>query len=185
MRQRLGVAAALIGDPEVVVLDEPVNGLDPEGVIWIRTFVRGLAAEGRTVLISSHLMSEMSQTADHLLVVGRGRLVADVPTETLLRGTEPAVRVVTPSAGTMAELLLAAGARITAHDGGELVVQGVGAATVGRLALDHRLEVDQLVTQRRSLEDAYLELTRDSVDYRSQPVAGTPTRPSLEQEAAL
>jgi len=185
MRQRLGVAAALIGDPEVVVLDEPVNGLDPEGVIWIRTFVRGLAAEGRTVLVSSHLMSEMSQTADHLLVVGRGRLVADVATDTLLRGAEPAVRVVTPSAGTMGELLRAAGARIAAADGEELLVQGVGADTVGRLALDHRLEVRQLVTQRRSLEEAYLELTHDSVDYRSQPVAGTPIHPPLEQEAAL
>ena len=97
MRQRLGVAAAILGDPEVVILDEPVNGLDPEGVIWIRTFMRGLAAEGRTVLVSSHLMSEMAQTADHLLVVGRGRLVADVPTDTLLRGAEPAVRVVSPT----------------------------------------------------------------------------------------
>ena len=97
MRQRLGVAAAILGDPEVVILDEPVNGLDPEGVIWIRTFMRGLAAEGRTVLVSSHLMSEMAQTADHLLVVGRGRLVADVPTDTLLRGAEPAVQVVNPT----------------------------------------------------------------------------------------
>jgi ABC-2 type transport system ATP-binding protein len=185
MRQRLGVAAALIGDPEVVVLDEPVNGLDPEGVIWIRTFVRGLAAEGRTVLISSHLMSEMSQTADHLLVVGRGRLVADVPTETLLRGAEPAVRVVTPQVGTMAQLLESAGARITSRDGEELLLQGVGADTVGRLALDHRLALHQLVTQRRSLEEAYLELTHDSVDYRSRSAGSTPTHAPLAQEASL
>ena len=110
MRQRLGVAAAILGDPEVGILDEPVNGLDPEGVIWIRTLMRGLAAEGRTVLVSSHLMSEMAQTADHLLVVGRGRLVADVPTDTLLRGAEPAVRVVSPTPDDVWRVLELAGA---------------------------------------------------------------------------
>ncbi len=170
MRQRLGVAAAILGDPEVVILDEPVNGLDPEGVIWIRTFMRGLAAEGRTVLVSSHLMSEMAQTADHLLVVGRGRLVADVPTDTLLRGAEPAVRVVSPTPDDVWRVLELAGADLAARDGNELLVEGLGAEVVARLALAHGLELHELVTHRRSLESAYLELTHDSVDYRSRPV---------------
>ena len=169
MRQRLGVAAALLGDPEVVILDEPVNGLDPEGVIWIRTFMRALAAEGRTVLVSSHLMSEMAQTADHLLVVGRGRLVADVPTDTLLRGAEPAVRVVSPRPDDVWRVLEPAGASLAARDGNELLIEGLGADVVARLALAHGLELHELVTHRRSLESAYLELTQDSVDYRSQP----------------
>ena len=170
MRQRLGVAAALLGDPGIVILDEPVNGLDPEGVIWIRTFVRALAAEGRTVLVSSHLMGEMAQTADHLLVVGRGRLVADVPTETLLRGTEPSIRVVSPRPDDLWRLLERAGARLAARDGNQLLVEGLTADVVARrLALAHQLEIHELVTHQRSLESAYLELTHDSVDYRSRP----------------
>jgi ABC-2 type transport system ATP-binding protein len=170
MRQRLGVAAALLGDPEVVILDEPVNGLDPEGVIWIRTFMRALAAEGRTVLVSSHLMSEMAQTADHLVVVGRGRLVADVPTETLHRGAGPAVRVVSPRPDDVWRVLELAGASLAARDGNELLIEGLGTDVVARLALAHGLELHELATHRRSLESAYLELTQDSVDYRSQPV---------------
>jgi ABC-2 type transport system ATP-binding protein len=167
MRQRLGVAAALLGDPQIVVLDEPVNGLDPEGVIWIRTLMRGLAAQGRTVLVSSHLMSEMAQTADHLIVVGRGRLVADVPTRTLLRGAEPSVRVSGPDRQELRRALAAAGGRLVGDDGRSLVVAGIDAGVIARTALAERLEIHELITQERSLEEAYLELTHDAVDYRS------------------
>jgi ABC-2 type transport system ATP-binding protein len=167
MRQRLGIAAALLGDPQVLIFDEPVNGLDPEGIRWVRDLMRSLAAEGRAVLVSSHLMSEMAQTADHLVVVGRGRLIADTSVSELMGaagGGEVLVRVSDP--GTLARRLSVAGA--TVRDGLEssLLVTGMTAEDVGKLAAYHGLALSELTPQRASLEDAFMELTRDSVDYQ-------------------
>ncbi len=164
MRQRLGIAAALLGDPRVLIFDEPVNGLDPEGIRWIRDFMRSLAAEGRAVLVSSHLMSEMAQTADHLVVIGRGKLVADTAVSELVRG-EGTVLVRTPEPG-FARLLTTAGAAV--RDGAEasLVVSGMTGAEIGKLAAYHGVALAELTPQRASLEDAFMELTRDSIDYR-------------------
>jgi ABC-2 type transport system ATP-binding protein len=172
MGQRLGIAAALLGDPEVLVLDEPVNGLDPDGVLWVRNFVRAFAAEGRTVLLSSHLMSEMAQTADHVIVLGRGSVIADAPIAELLAagggGAQRTVRVVSPDAIRFGELLRAQGARSTQQSGGdELLLQGVTAQQVGELAAAHGIVLHALATDEVSLEDAYLELTRGEVEYVS------------------
>jgi ABC-2 type transport system ATP-binding protein len=166
MAQRLGVAAALIGDPEVLVLDEPVNGLDPEGILWIRTLLRGLAAEGRTVLISSHLMSEMALTADHVLVIGRGRLIADAPVHELVtQAADGAIRLVTPDITAFCELLADDGATVVAGADGALQITGSTPAQVGELARDHRLAIYELVVEQASLEEAFMALTRDSLDY--------------------
>jgi ABC-2 type transport system ATP-binding protein len=167
MRQRLGIAAAMLGDPQVLIFDEPVNGLDPEGIRWVRDLMRSLAAEGRAVLVSSHLMSEMAQTADHLVVVGRGRLIADTSVSELMGaagGGEVLVRASDP--GTLARRLSVAGA--TVRDGLEssLLVTGMTAEDVGKLAAYHGLALSELTPQRASLEDAFMELTRDSVDYQ-------------------
>ena len=167
MRQRLGIAAALLGDPGIIVLDEPMNGLDPDGIIWVRSLLRQLADEGRTVFVSSHLMGEMAQTADHLVVVGRGRLVADVPTEQLLQGRTSTVRVRGPEPARLARVLTDAGATVEPADESALHVSGLDAAQIARLALGQQLEVHELVTERRSLEDAFLELTHDATDYRA------------------
>jgi ABC-2 type transport system ATP-binding protein len=164
MRQRLGIAAALLGDPQVLIFDEPVNGLDPEGIRWVRDLMRSLAAEGRAVLVSSHLMSEMAQTADHLVVIGRGKLVADTAVSELVRG-EGTVLVRTPDPG-FARLLATAGA--TVRDGVEasLVVSGMTSAEIGKLAAYHGVALAELTPQRVSLEDAFMELTKDSVEYQ-------------------
>jgi ABC-2 type transport system ATP-binding protein len=166
MGQRLGIAAALLGDPEVLVLDEPVNGLDPEGIHWMRGLLRGLAAEGRTVLVSSHLMSEMQDTADHLVVLGRGRLLADVPIGELL-GAQAAVRVRTPARAALAGALQTAGATVTAEPDGALRVEGLDAAAVGDLAFRAGAPVHELTRVTASLEAAYLALTGDEVEYRA------------------
>jgi ABC-type multidrug transport system ATPase subunit len=166
MGQRLGIAAALLGDPEVLVLDEPVNGLDPEGIRWVRELLRGLAAEGRTVLVSSHLMSEMQDTADHLVVLGRGRLLADVPIGELL-GAHAVVRVRTPRAAELARALQAAGAPVSVEPDGALLVEGLDAAAVGDLAFRAGVPVHELTRVRASLEAAYLALTGDEVEYRA------------------
>jgi ABC-2 type transport system ATP-binding protein len=169
MKQRLGIAAALLGDPPVLMFDEPVNGLDPEGVHWIRGFFRELAADGRTVLVSSHLMSEMAQTADHLVVIGRGRLLADVPTEELIESSARRdVLVRSPRAAELAELIAQRGGTVTPQDDGALVVTGLGAAAIGDLAAGHGIAVHALVPRQASLEDAYLDLTKDSTDYRGR-----------------
>lgn len=166
MAQRLGVAAALIGDPGVLVLDEPVNGLDPEGILWIRTLMRRLADEGRTVLVSSHLMSEMALTADHILVIGRGRLIADAPVQDLVaQSTDGSLRLVTPDSTAFGELLTGAGATIRVEADDALHVIGVTSQQVGELARDHRLAIYELVPERASLEEAFMALTRDSLDY--------------------
>ena len=172
MGQRLGIAAALLGDPQTLILDEPVNGLDPEGVKWVRTLVRRLADDGRTVFLSSHLMSEMAQTADHLVVIGRGRIIADGPIDDILtRATSPTVRVATPDAGTLAPLLIARGATVRTLPTGQLEVTDLAAPAVGDLAAAHGVALHELTPVRASLEEAFMELTRDSVEYRSEPTA--------------
>ena len=168
MGQRLGIAAALLGDPQVLVLDEPVNGLDPDGVLWVRSLVRAFAAEGRTVLLSSHLMSEMAQTADHVIVLGRGSVIADAPIAELIAGGsgQRTVRVTSPESIRLGELLRAQGARSTQQsDGDELLLQGITAAQVGELAAAHGIVLHGLSTDTASLEDAYLELTRGELEY--------------------
>ncbi|WIX89913.1 ATP-binding cassette domain-containing protein [Amycolatopsis sp. DG1A-15b] len=164
MRQRLGLAAALLGDPRVLIFDEPVNGLDPEGIRWIRDFMRSLAREGRAVLVSSHLMSEMAQTADHLVVIGRGRLVADTTVSELVRG-EGTVLVRTPEPG-FARLLATAGAAVREGTEASLVVSGMTSAEIGKVAAYHGVALAELTPQRVSLEDAFMELTKDRTDYQ-------------------
>jgi ABC-2 type transport system ATP-binding protein len=169
MGQRLGIAAALLGDPDVLVLDEPVNGLDPEGIRWVRELLRDLAAEGRTVLVSSHLMSEMEETADHLVVLGHGRLLADVPMAELL-GQHSAVRVRSPMASLLARALERAGARIDVLADGALWVEGMDVVEVGDVAFLSGLRVHELTQVTESLEEAYLALTEDEVEFRAVPV---------------
>ncbi|MEU9852115.1 ATP-binding cassette domain-containing protein [Streptomyces sp. NPDC047974] len=165
MRQRLGIAGALLGDPPVLLFDEPLNGLDPEGVRWVRGLFRRLAAEGRTVFVSSHLMSEMEHTADDLVVVGRGRLIAEESlAEFAARGARPSVAVGTPSPGVLTPLLLAAGAEVVAEEG-RLTVTGLSAARIGELAAGHGVVLDGLTARRASLEEAFMELTAESADY--------------------
>jgi ABC-2 type transport system ATP-binding protein len=159
MGQRLGVAVALLGDPGVVILDEPVNGLDVDGVRWIRELLRSLAHEGRTVLLSSHLLSEVSVTADHLVVIQRGRLVVDCPTEQLTADDAGTVLVVAPQRDELAQVLTKSGAAVEVCDVDSLVVSGMRAAQIGDLALAARLAVHQLTPRQTSLEDAFLELT--------------------------
>ncbi|MEU9886155.1 ABC transporter ATP-binding protein [Sphaerisporangium sp. NPDC051011] len=172
MSQRLGLAAALLGDPEVLLLDEPVNGLDPEGIVWIRTLMRRLAAEGRTLLVSSHLMAEMALTADRLIVVARGRLVADTTVEAFARPEGVLVR--TPDARAFARTLVAYGASAVRHDGGageELIVSGVSAREIGRLAAAEGVVLHELTPRRASLEEAFMELTREVTAYESAGAA--------------
>jgi ABC-2 type transport system ATP-binding protein len=166
MGQRLGIAAALLGDPDVLLLDEPVNGLDPEGIRWVRELLRDLADEGRTVLVSSHLMSEMEDTADHLVVLGRGRLLADLPMAELL-GAHAAVRVSSPQAPLLAAALQRAGATVQREGDGSLRVDGLDTADVGDVAFEIGVRVHELSRVTASLEAAYLALTGDDVEYRA------------------
>jgi len=167
MKQRLGLAAALLGDPPVLMLDEPVNGLDTEGIGWIRGFFKTLAAEGRTVLVSSHLMSEMALSADHLIVIGRGKLLADMSTAQLIAANaRHDVLLRSPRAGELAALLTARGATVTPQPDGALVITGLDAAAIGDQAATHGIAVHALVPRQASLEDAYLDLTGESVDYQ-------------------
>jgi ABC-2 type transport system ATP-binding protein len=174
MTQRLGVAAALLGDPGVLLLDEPVNGLDPDGVVWIRTLLRSLAAEGRTVFVSSHLMSEMALTADHLIVIGRGRLIADTGVAEFVRATSAGhVRVRTPQPDRLAALLREHGAAVDPTGDGALAVTGIDAPAVGELAAGHGIVLHELTTREPSLEEAFMTITRDTVDYQLHPTAPT------------
>jgi ABC-2 type transport system ATP-binding protein len=166
MGQRLGIAAALLGDPPVLILDEPVNGLDPEGVLWIRTLLKSLAAEGRTVLLSSHLMSEMALTADRLIIIGRGRLITQATMAEFLDAGAGPVRARSPQAAALAAALRAAGAAITGQDGDILTITGTTSDTVGELARANGLTLTELSAQQPSLEDRYMQLTRDSADFR-------------------
>ncbi len=170
MGQRLGLAAALLGDPRTIMLDEPINGLDPDGIVWVRHFLRGLAAEGRTVFLSSHLMSEMAQTADHLIVIGRGRLIADAPIEQLLAGVGATrVAVKTPEAQRLAAALAAPDVTVTAVAHDELEVTGLDAAAIAAVARDLGVLLHELATHTASLEEAYLSLTDSAVEYTAEP----------------
>jgi ABC-2 type transport system ATP-binding protein len=177
MGQRLGIAAALLGDPPVLMLDEPVNGLDPEGVVWIRTLLKSLAAEGRTVFLSSHLMSEMALTADRLIIIGRGRLIAQTTMADFLDvGARGSVRARSPQAGTLAAALRGAGAAIASQDGDTLIVTGVSSDTVGEHARANGITLLELSAQQASLEDRYMELTKASADYSTTAGPLAPAR---------
>jgi ABC-2 type transport system ATP-binding protein len=173
MKQRLGIAAALLGEPPVLMFDEPVNGLDADGVRWIRQLLRRLGADGHTVLVSSHLMSEMALTADHLIVIGRGKLLADAPTQSLTQASARAdVLVRSPRARELAELLIAGGAAVKVEQDGGLAVAGLDAPAIADLAAAHGVAVHELVPRQPSLEQAYLDLTAASTDYRAPTAAG-------------
>ena len=172
MTQRLGIAAALLGDPGVLLFDEPVNGLDPEGIRWVRNFLRDLARQGRTVLVSSHLISEMSLTADRLVVIGRGRLIAETSVaDFVARSGGGAVRLVTPDVDTFSASLTAAGATVVSEDGA-LTVAGLVAPQIGDLAVRDGLRIYELTPVTASLEDAFMELTQDDVEYRPSTYPG-------------
>jgi ABC-2 type transport system ATP-binding protein len=167
MGQRLGVAAALLGDPATLILDEPVNGLDPQGILWIRNLLRGLAAEGRTVFVSSHLMSEMALTAEHLIVIGRGRLIADTSVQEFIESaSRNVVRVRTQRATELRELLAGAGVGVTSVDSGLLEVSGLTGAEIGDVACRNAIALEELTPVHASLEEAFMELTNDAVEYR-------------------
>ncbi|MFS0714955.1 ABC transporter ATP-binding protein [Microbacterium sp. 2P01SA-2] len=169
MGQRLGIAAALLGDPQTLILDEPVNGLDPEGVRWVRQFVRGQAAQGRTVLLSSHLMSEMALTADHVIVLGRGRVLADASIDELVRSwTSNTVVVRTPRADELTRLIAGPDVAVTTGEPGLLQVAGLSAAVIGDTAAAHGIPLHELTPRVGSLEDAYLALTEGSVEYQTK-----------------
>jgi ABC-2 type transport system ATP-binding protein len=168
MGQRLGIASALLGDPGVLLFDEPVNGLDPEGIRWVRHLLRDLAAEGRTVLVSSHLINEMALTAERLVVIGRGTLIADTSVDDFVaRHQSDAVRIVSPTPQRFVSVLSRAGARPVVHDDGSIVASGLTSADIGELAADQELTVHELTPLRASLEDVFMELTSSSVEYRS------------------
>ncbi len=173
MGQRLGVAAALLGDPGTLVLDEPVNGLDPEGILWIRNLLKDLAAEGRTIFVSSHLMSEMALTAEHVIVVGRGRLIADLSVEDLVRrASGSSVRVRSPQSARLRDLLAGPNVTVRTTAPGLLVVEGTTPECVGDLARDHAIAIHELVIEHASLEEAFMQLTSDAVEYRGHETRG-------------
>jgi ABC-2 type transport system ATP-binding protein len=165
MKQRLGIAGALLGDPPILLFDEPVSGLDPEGIVWIRTFFHQLAAEGRTVFVSSHLMSEMALTAQHLIVIGRGKLIADDSIEHIIAGAGSSVLVRSPQPDELTRVLTEHGATVR-DDSGALTVVGLDAPHVGDLAASHSITLHELSPQRASLEEAFFELTEGSVEYQ-------------------
>ena len=174
MNQRLGIAAALLGDPETVMFDEPINGLDPEGILWIRNLMKSLASEGRTVFLSSHLMSEMAQTADHLIVIGRGRIIADAGTDEFInRHTAPSVRVRAVEQTDLAEALTRRGALIECGSDGAMVVTGMDSAAIGAVASAHDISLVELAPLESSLEEAYFDLTKDETDYHAGQLTGS------------
>jgi ABC-2 type transport system ATP-binding protein len=176
MSQRLGIAAALLGDPEVLLLDEPVNGLDPEGIQWVRRLLRSLASEGRTVFVSSHLMSEMALTADHLIVIGKGRLIADASVEEVIaQASANHVKVVSPQADALRARVAAAGADVEPESDDTLIVTGLECREVGIIAAGAGITLYELSRQEASLEEAFMEMTRDSTEYVADPnAAGSP-----------
>ena len=168
MVQRLGIAQAMHGDPKTVMLDEPVNGLDPEGILWIRTLMRALADEGRTVFVSSHLLSEMALTADHHIVIGRGKLIAESSVEEFVRrSSQNYVRVRAPQIDELARLVESRGGTITPERDGALAVHGMECAAIGELAAASGIALHELSPQQASLEEAFMELTQESVEYRA------------------
>lgn len=179
MGQRLGIAVALLGDPDTLVLDEPVNGLDPEGVLWVRNLVRYLASQNRTVFLSSHLMSEMTQTADHLIVIGRGRILTDAPIGDVIAGSGKSfTRVAADEDQRLDELLVASGARVTRSEDGYLEIVGLEARSIAQIAMDNRILIWEITPVSASLEEAYMNLTRDDVEFGSQDL------PSMVAEGA-
>ena len=173
MSQRLGIAAALLGDPDTLIFDEPINGLDPDGIVWIRNLMKSLAAEGRTVFLSSHLMSEMAQTADHLLVIAQGRIIADAGMEEFInRNAAPSVRVRAVEQTDLADALILGGGVVERFPDGALVVTGLDCLAIGGVACAHDITLFELEASRASLEQAFFELTRDATDYRAGELAG-------------
>ena len=183
MGQRLGIAAALLGDPEVLILDEPINGLDPEGIHWIRDLLKGLAAEGRTVFLSSHLMSEMSLTADHLIIVGRGRLIRDVGlAEFVNEWSTNVVRVRSPEAAQLREVILGPDVRVSSEGPGVLEVEGLTAEQIGEAAAHNGFVLHELTAEKTSLEEAFMELTREDTEFRAITPATETFAATGEQE---
>ena len=173
MAQRLGIAAALLGDPGTVILDEPVNGLDTEGIRWIRSLLRELAAEGRTVFVSSHLMGEMALTAQHLIIIGKGRLIADTGMDEFIAGAAPSlVRVRSTDLAALETLLRSRDVAVSGADDGALAVSGLTTDQVGRLAGAAGITLLELTAQQASLEEAFIELTRDAVEFRAPTTRG-------------
>lgn len=171
MGQRLGIAAALLGDPPVLLFDEPVNGLDPEGILWVRNLLKGLAAEGRTVFVSSHLMSEMALTADQLVVIGKGRLISAGSTaEFIAESSGQTVRVRSPQREQLDALLASRGAVVRSEPDGALAVSAMGAPDIGDLAAANGITLHELAPQMASLEEAFMEITRDSVEFHGEPL---------------
>jgi ABC-2 type transport system ATP-binding protein len=170
MRQRLGIAAALLGDPPVLMLDEPFNGMDPEGIVWMRGFLASLAAEGRAILVSSHLMSELQETAGHLVIVGRGRVIADTSVADLIAATSASqVTVRTTDRWAAATALSNAGATVADNGGGVLTVSGLPAERITALLGARKVPFSEVAAHRATLEEAYMDLTRDAVEYRAEP----------------
>jgi ABC-2 type transport system ATP-binding protein len=181
MGQRLGIAAALLGNPAILMFDEPVNGLDPEGILWIRNLMKALAAEGRTIFVSSHLMSEMENTADHLLVIGRGRLIADCPVaEFIAANSQQSVRVRTPQPSALAAAVGTAGGTVREGGNGLMTVLGLDVRQVGDLAFDNGVRLHELAPAQASLEQAFMEMTANSVQFH----AGVPGGPGLQSATA-
>jgi ABC-2 type transport system ATP-binding protein len=168
MGQRLGIAGALLGDPGILMFDEPVNGLDPEGILWIRNLMKALAAEGRTVFVSSHLMSEMENTADHLIVIGRGRLISDCTVqEFIAANSRQSVRVRTPEPDALAKAVAAVGGTAREDGDGLMVVSGLTVSQVGDLAFENAVRLHELAPAQASLEQAFMELTASSVEFHA------------------
>lgn len=175
MGQRLGIASALLGDPRTVMLDEPVNGLDPEGIQWVRRLLKSLAAEGRTVFVSSHLMSEMALTADHLIVIGRGRLIADMGVDEFVRkASGRAVRVRSPQVQRLAELIAGPDVKVESAQPSVIEVTGLDSEQVGTIAAEHGIVLYELSPQTASLEEAFMELTRDALEFHGEDAAADP-----------
>ena len=182
MSQRLGIAATLLGDPHVLLFDEPVNGLDPEGIRWVRHFLIDLAAEGRTVFVSSHLISEMALTADQLVVIGRGRLIAETSVAGFVaRSGDGAVKLLTPDRAAFAAVIIATGGKVLDSEDGSLTVEGLSAPQIGDMAARDGLRVHELTPIRASLEDAFMELTQDEVEYRPSIMAAAGAGAGLKE----
>jgi ABC-2 type transport system ATP-binding protein len=189
MGQRLGLAAALLGDPHTLILDEPANGLDPQGIQWMRMFLKSLAAQGRSIFVSSHLLSEMALMADHLVVIGKGRLIATGPVGEFVSSAHAnAVIVRTPDASVLADLLTAEGATVEATEPGMLTIAGLAAQTVGDLAFDHGVRLHELSNKVATLEEAFLERTADAEEFQASVLPGTVVadgvRPTSEGSAS-
>jgi len=173
MNQRLGIAVALLGDPETLIFDEPINGLDPDGILWIRNLMKSLAAEGRTVFLSSHLMNEMALTAEHLIVIGRGRIIADNSIEEIIQGNAvTSVRVRATNQAELAQLLVTRGAKIEHLVDGALDITLMDSTAIGGVAAANNIALIELSPQGASLEDAFLELTHNDTDYRANALVG-------------